>query len=55
MNTAYENALTAINAAYLAEEYDKYEALIEKASNRFNKAEWIIEDDATDQRFGWDQ
>lgn len=48
--TNYEKSLTAINEAYESEDYDAYEARIERAAAKFGKPAWMVEDDATDAR-----
>lgn len=51
----YERALLSINRAYDAEDYDLYEARIERAARKFDKSYNHVEDDATDIRlFGID-
>lgn len=46
----YERALLSINRAYDAEDYDLYEARIERAARKFDKSYNQVEDDATDVR-----
>lgn len=51
----YERALLSINRAYDMEDYDLYEARIERAARKFGKTYNQVEDDATDVRlFGID-
>ena len=51
----YERALLSINRAYDAEDYDLYEARIERAARKFDKTYNQVEDDAADVRmFGID-
>lgn len=53
--TEYERALLSINKAYDMENYDAYEQRIYRASAKFKKPYWQVEDDATDARlFGVD-
>ena len=47
-NTAY---LKRINEAYLAEDYDKYELLIEKCAKEFDVTPDLAEDWATEYRY----
>lgn len=54
--TEYERALLSINKAYDMENYDAYEQRIYRASAKFKKPYWQVEDDATDARlFGVDR
>lgn len=46
----YERALLSINRAYDMENYDLYEARIERAARKFDKVYNQVEDDATDVR-----
>lgn len=46
----YDYALDSINRAYIAEDYDAYEARIERTSKRFGYSYDKVEDDATMQR-----
>lgn len=48
--TDYEKALLSIVKAFEAEDYDTYDKRIERASIRFKRPEWQVEDDATDVR-----
>ena len=48
--TDYEKALLSINNAYDMENYDAYEQRIYRASAKFKKPYWQVEDDATDVR-----
>ena len=48
--TSYEKALVSINEACESEDYDAYEARIERAASKFGKPAWMVEDDATDVR-----
>lgn len=51
----YERALLSINHAYDMEDYDLYEARIERTTGKFHKSYNQVEDDATDVRlFGID-
>lgn len=53
--SAYERALLSINRAYDMEDYDLYEARIERTARKFHKSYNQVEDDATDVRlFGID-
>lgn len=46
----YEKALLFINKAYEMENYDAYEQWIYRASAKFKKPYYQVEDDATDVR-----
>lgn len=46
----YEKALMGIVRAYEEGDFDAYESRIERASARFGKPAWQVEDDATDAR-----
>lgn len=46
----YEKALLFINRAYELENYDAYEQRIYRASAKFKKPYYQVEDDATDVR-----
>ena len=46
----YERTLLSINRAYDMEDYDLYEARIERAAGKFHKSYNQVEDDATDVR-----
>ena len=46
----YERALLSINRAYDTENYDLYEARIERAAGKFHRSYNQVEDDATDVR-----
>ena len=51
----YDKALLSINRAYDMENYNLYEARIERAARKFHKTYNQVEDDATDVRmFGID-
>lgn len=53
--TDYEKALLSINKAYESENYDAYEQRIYRATAKFKKPYYQVEDDATDVRlFGID-
>ena len=53
--SAYERTLLSINRAYNMEDYDLYEARIERTARKFDKSYNQVEDDATDVRlFGID-
>lgn len=53
--TKYERALLSINRAYGVEDYDLYDARIERTARKFDKTYNQVEDDATDVRlFGID-
>lgn len=43
-------AIKKVNAAYMAEDYDRYEDLIERYSKALGIKEWQFEDDCTDVR-----
>lgn len=47
---AYDKALMSINRAYEDEDYDAYEARIERASKKYGYDYNKVEDDATMQR-----
>ena len=46
----YDKALLSINRAYGAEDYDLYEARVERAAGKFHNTYNQVEDDATDVR-----
>lgn len=46
----YESALPSINRAYDMEDYDLYDARIERTVRKFDKSYNQVEDDATDVR-----
>lgn len=48
--TEYERALLSINRAYDVEDYDLYDARIERTARKFHKTYNQVEDDATDVR-----
>lgn len=48
--TDYEKTLLSINKAYEMENYDAYEQWICRASAKFKKPYYQVEDDATDVR-----
>lgn len=53
--TDYEKDLLSINKAYESENYDVYEQRIYRATAKFKKPYYQVEDDATDIRlFGID-
>lgn len=53
--SGYEKALLFINKAYEMENYDAYEQRIYRATAKFKKPYYQVEDDATDVRlFGID-
>lgn len=53
--TEYERALLSINRAYYMEDYDLYDARMERTARKFDKSYNQVEDDATDVRlFGID-
>ena len=50
-----KKAVDAVNNAYRSEDYDRYEALLDRESKRFNYTRNQFEDIVTDTRlFGWD-
>lgn len=48
---AYDRAIDRVNEAYEAEDYDKYEDLIERYSARFGVSYNFFEDACTDVRY----
>lgn len=44
------SAIRKVNAAYMAEDYDRYDDLIERFSKSLGIPAWQFEDDCTDVR-----
>lgn len=45
-----EKDIARVNEAYMAEDYDLYEALLQRYARKHGKPAWQFEDDCTDAR-----
>lgn len=48
--TQFERDINRANEAYMAEDYDRYEELLDRYARKYRKPVWQFEDDCTDVR-----